>query len=732
MFPPLTAVSCCKDSIRICTRWSFTDANCITCDTLVCSVITRDYQPTKIYVFTPGLNGQLLQPGNTNAAQTKEMGEAQLSIPTSLNQNSDVAKIKEMGEPYLSWYNQESNDLPNDFEEQSKKLYDNLKVKEVAFSQLLESYKTRFYGIRELKMGSNLGSLLSSSTMCGNGDFENGSIDPSEWTGASASTMGNTFTYSPWVTGIIPVNGLPLNSSATVLTNHQTIVSAGPDPTRPNVGAILNTVPPHPSVDHYSLRLGNSVNGGYAEKIEKSFVVPSSPNSILRFWYAAVFLDPTSGHADYEKPSFRVRVYDGSNTRVLNLVHLNGSAPLDSIYADSNNPFFVHAGVDSAEGCPIVVRQWTCAQIDLSTLANQTVRVEFINTDCSQGGHYGYTYLDNFCLDCIGNPSGNVSIQTISDSCIKQGTQVCVNYTLPQSGSTIGSGTIKLQFYQNGNPVSYSLTSPNLTASGTHCFTIDPSQLPCTSGSTGYDVVATGNFSITVGGTTTPITVTSPDPLGNYQGIKPGFNNDLVCCGTPADNCCTNFTKDVSTVVTMVGNSTSGYNSIKFVPTFNVGPKLIKQVRISVVNFEITSSNKECLTCEANTGKYGTMSVPQNVMGGGKDPIEGMVYPTKPLTMACFPISCPTWNALPSSEVTWGTENGPGYNLMDNIGDQTTTFFISLPKQSTLSCCDETINICIKYSFTDIDCVTCETVVCYKTVNRKVISATVTAGQGKG
>jgi len=50
-FPPLIELSCCKDSIRICTRWSFTDENCITCDTLVCSVITREYKTDPISHF---------------------------------------------------------------------------------------------------------------------------------------------------------------------------------------------------------------------------------------------------------------------------------------------------------------------------------------------------------------------------------------------------------------------------------------------------------------------------------------------------------------------------------------------------------------------------------------------------------------------------------------------------------------------------------------------------------
>ncbi len=249
--------------------------------------------------------------------------------------------------------------------------------------------------------------------------------------------------------------------------------------------------------------------------------------------------------------------------------------------------------------------------------------------------------------------------------------------------------------------------------------------MPCTNGQQGYDIVATGNFTIN----STNIVVNSPDPVGtspNIQGIKPGLNNDLVCCTilTPADICCTNFVKQVAATVSMEGNTTSGYNVIKFVPTFVVGPKRTKQVRISVVNFETSSKNKECLSCEKNISNYGTMRVPQNIMGGGKDDIEGMVYPTYPNIVTC--VGCPpNWSNRLSSEVTWGSQSGPGFDLTAGSGgDQSTIFRITLPKQSTLSCCDDTIKVCIKYSFTDVDCKTCDTIICYKIVNRATITTT--------
>ena len=116
-----------------------------------------------------------------------------------------------------------------------------------------------------------------------------------------------------------------------------------------------------------------------------------------------------------------------------------------------------------------------------------------------------------------------------------------------------------------------------LTTDGTYCFTIDPTRLPCNTGQQGYDVVATGNFTIA----SSTVIVTSPDPVGttgNVEGVTPGKNNDLLCCGTPAEKCCDNFVKTVTATTTVLGTAATGYTSIKFVPTFKAGPKPIKQI----------------------------------------------------------------------------------------------------------------------------------------------------------
>lgn len=693
MFPPLTEVSCCQDSIRICTRWSFTDDKCVTCDTLICTVIKREYKkPT----------GPLLVAGVYKA------------------------QIVKMGEPFISWYNQENDELPADFKNQIEILQKNIPANtdKSENQDVEENMKMVFYSLRSLKSSGtdavwNAINGNSTNSQCGNGDFETGALDASEWSGAYGSLSpspaeNSNPSFGTFTAGFSPAS-VGTNLAMNNALNRHSIVTYASDPI---VGFNLKTT--SSSGNTHAFRLGNSGVGARTEMISKKFIVGG--NGIIKFMYALVLQDPGHGlsASNYQNPSFWVKVYDNAGNLITGKVYLEPSStsPLDFLIASSTNPFFQ---TTTYNGSPLVYRDWTCAKIDLSQYIGQTVNVALINTDCAQGGHFGYTYIDDWCGNCGGSTSGSVNIAAITNNCIKQGTQVCVDYTLPKIGTTTGSGKVKLQFYNNGTPVPYSITSPTLTASGTYCFTIDPSQLPCTK--PGYDVVATANFSITpAGGSPMPVIVTSPDPVGNFQGITTGFNNDLVCCTTPADNCCNGFVKKVTAVVSMLGNATTGYNTVQFKPTFIAGPKPIKQIRISVVNFESASSNKECLTCESNASRYGTMSVPQNLMGGGKDAIEGMVYPTTPFVVTC--VGCPAgWRAFPSAEVTWGSQTGPGYNLTAGSGgDQATTFSISLPKRSTLSCCDDTIKICIKYSFTDVDCKTCDTIICYKVVNRATIT----------
>ncbi|MDO9511499.1 MAG: gliding motility-associated C-terminal domain-containing protein [Bacteroidales bacterium] len=152
-----------------------------------------------------------------------------------------------------------------------------------------------------------------------------------------------------------------------------------------------------------------------------------------------------------------------------------------------------------------------------------------ITTDCGLGAHFGYGYIDNWCGNCDGSSTGTVNI-SYEDTCISKENQVHVNYTLPTAGTSTGSVIISLQLYQNGFATGYTLVSPNLTSGVTYDFNLNADSLPCNG--SGYDLVATAFF--TLGSAN--YSITSPDPIST-EGIRPGRNNDLMCC-TPISEIC--------------------------------------------------------------------------------------------------------------------------------------------------------------------------------------------------
>ena len=87
---------------------------------------------------------------------------------------------------------------------------------------------------------------------------------------------------------------------------------------------------------------------------------------------------------------------DVKGTEIPGVVDLDpGIARVDRLTADSLNPFFTALPKD------IVYRDWTCAYIDLTGHVGETVTVQFIVEDCSELGHWGYAYIDDFCdTDC--------------------------------------------------------------------------------------------------------------------------------------------------------------------------------------------------------------------------------------------------------------------------------------------------------------------------------------------
>ncbi|MGB5048679.1 MAG: hypothetical protein WBO46_07080 [Caldilineaceae bacterium] len=244
------------------------------------------------------------------------------------------------------------------------------------------------------------------NTPCGNGDFESAALDPLEWSaGYTKLSGGNNSTFSPPFNNTMqPANGNPVDAPINAgcgnqaNENHQVIVSAGFDPMVPT----LNRVPASTISNKYALRLGNNCPGCGTERIQKKFLVTAA-NTSYKFMYALVVQAP---HGLIDNPSLWVRVFNSSGAAIPGLVYLDpqNPSPMDRAVSDLANPYWKIYKKDNNSENDVLYREWACARIDLSSVVGQVVTVEILTNDCAQCGHYGYAYLDNFCIGCDNNP----------------------------------------------------------------------------------------------------------------------------------------------------------------------------------------------------------------------------------------------------------------------------------------------------------------------------------------
>lgn len=154
----------------------------------------------------------------------------------------------------------------------------------------------------------------------------------------------------------------------------------------------------------------------------------------------------------------------------------------------------------------------------------------------------------------------------------------------------------------------------------------------------------------------------------------------------PISGCCKDFLKKIVTQQS-VSNNVLTVNA-----TMTVGPSKIKKASISLVDFHILHA-KDCDIC---------LKDPKN-MGNITNPSGGAF----------------TWNYQPGN-VPWSHliewKDSLGASWANGVP---LNFQIPLPPKSPISCCCDTILYCLKYSFTDTNCITCDTVICYKTYNGK-------------
>lgn len=226
-----------------------------------------------------------------------------------------------------------------------------------------------------------LGCLISGFSQTGscppNISFENGNFG--NWQAATGKVND------------VGINNIITMTGSGAVTDRHTIYDKTANPGTDPYGKFARV---SPDGGRYSVRLGNNGIGAQAERLSYTLKVPANqPDFTLTYYYAVVFQDPK--HDQHQQPRFTARVFD---------VAANQYIPCASFeyIATSNLPGFTK----STAGSSIYYKDWSPVTINLSEYSGKEIKLEFTSADCTEGGHFGYAYVD-VSDECLGAITGN-------------------------------------------------------------------------------------------------------------------------------------------------------------------------------------------------------------------------------------------------------------------------------------------------------------------------------------
>lgn len=415
------------------------------------------------------------------------------------------------------------------------------KQNEILHRQLLNQNKIKANGLTQQKTNLPPPQVMSG---CVNPGFETGDITGWTFTQGSNSSgqvlpCPTCFTSLGGVYEVTQMSGSSLvniNAGNTVGGDASATCncSAADCPTEPYSGGIdrfSNFPVVAPGGGAHSLLLNNSNCGFLMQRASQSFVVDAT-NSLYTFQYALVL--QSGGHPVNESPYFAVNLTDVTTGSVVPCSQINetpptsGSATGWSISTVDNNVYY---------------KPWQTVNIDLSSIVGHTVTVTFDVSDCDQGGHFGYAYIDANC---------NFE-------------QITASNPLCQGGSTTLSGPPGMASYSWSGPVNGSLQNLTTSTPGNYTLTTT-SATGCSSPTLYYNLTQSSTSSPTVSiqvlkdticsGTTTTLTATGANTYAwsnsaNTSSIvvSPTSNTTYSVTGTDNAGCADTATSKIINVV---------------------------------------------------------------------------------------------------------------------------------------------------------------------------------------
>jgi gliding motility-associated-like protein len=155
----------------------------------------------------------------------------------------------------------------------------------------------------------------------------------------------------------------------------------------------------------FSLKLGNNLVNGEADRIEQTFLV-STANANFSYKYAVVFQDP--GHSVSQQPAFNIEMLDSLGVQI--------PCTFYNVAAGNNIPGFLNS---SSSG--VIYKPWSSVIVDLTNYIGQNVTIRFTTYDCALGGHFGYAYIDGICDSFVTGTNDTICAGSTKTYCAPTG-----------------------------------------------------------------------------------------------------------------------------------------------------------------------------------------------------------------------------------------------------------------------------------------------------------------------
>lgn len=184
--------------------------------------------------------------------------------------------------------------------------------------------------------------------------------------------------------------------------------------------------------------------------------------------------------------------------------------------------------------------------------------------------------------------------------------------------------------------------------------------------------------------------------IGSTSVTDQDIESYTLDCG-----CCDGFTRRVENLHVLFGSTEDTKRDLfQLSGSLSAGPRLIKKVSAELIYLSIQSTNPECLKCIPNSLNFGNIKS-GTLTGFGMGINVGQVT---------SPSGAPQYGReiiWKSSLIAVNMAFPKPFNLL----------LVMPPAPKLLSCCSDTMRFCIRFSFTDTNCVTCDTLICLKVIH---------------